>query len=118
MPAAPSSSAAGRRAVSASRHSFVSLRSQLDIKRVLRDGRRSRSPHMTVVCIPGPSDTPRVAVIAGKKVGKAVERNRAKRRMRAAAEAAQLSAGTDYVLIANRSTVDAPFQSLVGAIER
>jgi ribonuclease P protein component len=45
-----------------------------------------------------------------------VVRNRAKRRLRAAAESVlPLSglAGTDYVLVARRDTVDRPFHSLV-----
>jgi ribonuclease P protein component len=60
---------------------------------------------------PGP---PRVAFVAGKGVGNAVRRNRAKRRLRAAMARIRLRDGLTYVVIARRGAVDAPFQSLVG----
>ncbi len=59
---------------------------------------------------PGP---PRVAFVAGKGVGNAVRRNRAKRRLRAAMARMRLRDGLTYVVIARRGAVDAPFQSLV-----
>lgn len=52
----------------------------------------------------GEGSLPRVAVVAGRKVGKAVERNRAKRKLRAAAQSADLSPATDYILIADADT--------------
>ncbi len=58
----------------------------------------------------------RVGFTASKKIGGAVVRNRAKRRLRAAAAAVlPLSgvAGTDYVLVARRDTVTRPFDSLL-----
>ena len=59
---------------------------------------------------PGP---PRVAFVAGKGIGNAVRRNRAKRRLRAAMARMRLRDGLTYVVIARRGAVDAPFQSLV-----
>ena len=59
---------------------------------------------------PGP---PRVAFVAGKGVGNAVRRNRAKRRLRAAMARMRLRDGMTYVVIARRGAVDAPFESLV-----
>ena len=62
---------------------------------------------------------------ATRRVGGAVQRNRAKRRLRAAAEAVLPGAaapGCDYVLIARRATLDRPFAALVrdltGALKR
>jgi ribonuclease P protein component len=58
----------------------------------------------------------RLGVTASRKVGGAVERNRAKRRLRAAAAALlPLSGreGHDYVLIARAATVHCPFTALV-----
>ena len=58
----------------------------------------------------------RVGYTASRKVGGAVERNRAKRRLRAAA-AALLPlygrAGNDYVLVARRETLTWPFDGLL-----
>jgi ribonuclease P protein component len=60
---------------------------------------------------PGP---PRVAVTAGRPVGKAVDRNRAKRRMREAIARAPIRHGRAYVLVATPAVLDAAFQDLVG----
>ena len=69
------------------------------------------SPHATLT-----ENSLRVGYTASKKIGGAVVRNRAKRRLRAAAAAVlPLSGlpGTDYVLVARRDTATRPFDSLV-----
>lgn len=67
----------------------------------------------------------RVGFTASRKVGNAVLRNRAKRRLRAAAAqilSRQGKAGTDYVLIARGMTAERPFAALLddlaGALRR
>ncbi|PHZ86629.1 ribonuclease P protein component [Paremcibacter congregatus] len=58
----------------------------------------------------------RVGYTASKKVGNAVARVRAKRRLREVARAVlpeQGRAGTDYVLIARTATVDVPYDQLI-----
>lgn len=60
---------------------------------------------------------PRVAIVAGKAVGNAVRRNRAKRRLRAAARQARLPA-VDLVVDARRAAIDAPFDTLPRDLER
>ena len=58
----------------------------------------------------------RVGFTASKNVGIAVERNRAKRRLRAAAAAVLPRSGlpgTDYVLVARQGTVTRPFIGLI-----
>jgi len=62
---------------------------------------------------PGVDGPPRVAVIAGKQVGGAVERNRAKRRLREAAARVALRHGRDYVLVATQAVNEAPFEGLI-----
>ena len=58
----------------------------------------------------------RVGFTASRKVGNAVKRNRARRRLRAvAAEVLEhAEPGMDFVLIARAATVDREYQALVG----
>lgn len=64
----------------------------------------------------------RVGFTCSKKVGNAVARNRAKRRLRAAADAVlprEGCAGWDYVLIGRRgATASRPFDALVADLRR
>lgn len=65
----------------------------------------------------GDSDV-RVAVVAGRPVGKAVARNRAKRRVRAAVRQARLPSATDLVIDARQAVLTAPFAALQQDLER
>ena len=52
-------------------------------------------------------------MVAGKKVGSAVERNRAKRRLREAASRCDLKPDTVYLLVAEQGVLTAEFDRLV-----
>lgn len=92
---------------------YVSLRSGSDVRRVRRIGTRHRAGGIVVFAITGESGPPRVAFVAGRSVGNAVRRNRAKRRMREAVRQVSVPAGRDYVVVATAVVVDAPFEALV-----
>ncbi|MEI9987841.1 MAG: ribonuclease P protein component [Aliidongia sp.] len=62
----------------------------------------------------------RVGFTASKKVGNAVARNRAKRRLRAAVQQVMTehaASAHDYVVIARNETPDRPYTSLVAELE-
>lgn len=62
----------------------------------------------------------RVGFTASRKVGNAVARNRARRRLRAASAEvlpAHAQAGHDYVVIARAGTLTRQYQALVGDLE-
>jgi len=64
----------------------------------------------------GPADAVRLGLTASRKVGGAVERNRARRRLREAARCllpAAAEAGYDLVLVARAATLRRPFAALV-----
>lgn len=66
-----------------------------------------------------PADTLRVGFTASRKVGSAVARNRARRRLRAAVRETLPRMGCpahDYVLIARSATLQRPYAALVGDI--
>ena len=79
---------------------------------------------MSYFAAPQPPDHagagPRVGITAGKVLGKAVERNRIKRRMRAAivSNLAALAADVDLVLHPKRSVLDAEWTALVSDVRR
>jgi len=62
-------------------------------------------------------DAVRVGFTASRKVGNAVQRNRARRRLRAVASEVlgpHAEPGTDFVLIARPATIDRDYQALIG----
>ncbi len=64
---------------------------------------------------------PRLGITVSKKVGKAVVRNRARRRLRAVAEAIlprHAVPGHDYVLIGRAETPERPFATLTRDLEK
>ena len=74
----------------------------------------SRSPVTTA------ADSLRVGFTVSRKVGNAVARNRARRRLKAAAEAvlpSQARAAYDYVLIGRQQTMTRPFPALLQDLE-
>ena len=91
------------------------LRKRSEFLRAAR-GIRRVTPGLTLeICVNPGSVEVRVGFTASRKVGGAVTRNRAKRRLRAAARAVlPLCArpGTDYVLVARQDTATRPFESL------
>lgn len=63
---------------------------------------------------------PRIGFTASRKVGIAVARNRARRRLRAAVDQVLPKAGQpgfDYVLIARTATLTRPFRDLISDLE-
>jgi ribonuclease P protein component len=97
---------------------YESLRNSRDFRRVLNDGTRRRVGGIVVVDSPGPAGPPRVGLVVSKSCGSAVVRNRIKRRLRSVAGAAELEPGIDYVIIANPQVAEAPYQTLVGWLDR
>jgi ribonuclease P protein component len=93
------------------------LKNRSDFLRATR-GIRRVTPGLTLEISENQTGTTiRVGFTASRKIGNAVVRNRAKRRLRAAAQAilpGTARPGTDYVLVARAGTVTRPFQSLTG----
>ena len=96
------------------------LKSRADFLRAQKGIRKGSIGLTLEVCVtPDAAQRPgryRVGFTASRKVGGAVERNRAKRRLRAAAAAilpAEARERTDYVLIARTATLERPFTELM-----
>ena len=112
----PSSSAAVTRAATASRRNarpFVSLRGRSAFARLYREGDRRAVGAVVVLAAPGASGVSQVGFVAGRRVGNAVRRNRAKRRLREAMARIVPAEGTAFVVIAQPGVNDASFPQLV-----
>ncbi len=96
------------------------LKRRADFLRLARSGRRTASQGLVLQAAPMPPQVDETAAIrigftASKKVGNAVRRNRAKRRLRALVAEhlpTRAETGNDYVLIARAATVDRDFGDL------
>ena len=90
-----------------------------DIRRVRSEGRSFAHPSVVVGFLPNQIEQNRLAVIAGRSVGGAVQRNFAKRRLRSVVQALDnyLQQGFDIIIIARQSILDIEFQSLVEALQ-
>ena len=84
-----------------------------DVERVFAEGRSSHGNRLVLFVAPGSGGT---AVVAARKVGTAVERNRARRILRAAWHevAPAVPEGHDVVLVARQGIRGAKTQDLVG----
>ena len=80
----------------------IRLQRTSDVRRVCSEGRSWLHPLLVLVVRPSGLDFSRIGVMASRKVGGAVARNRAKRLMREAARRLypRLRSGWDVVLIA------------------
>jgi len=80
------------------------LTNSLDFKRVRRSGKSFAHPLVVLVVLPSPDNPIQIGIIAGRSVGKAVQRNRAKRMLREALRPLlhQLEPGWKVILISRR----------------
>ncbi|RLD07115.1 MAG: ribonuclease P protein component [Chloroflexota bacterium] len=95
------------------------LTSSIDIKRVRRFGSSLAHPLLVLIGLPNDRDYSRFAVSAGRSVGNAVQRNRAKRLIRAAIQELFpiIANGWDFVILARRPLADANYQKTQAALE-
>ena len=105
------------------------LKRRADFVRVARTGKSRREPGLALQTAPrppealdaAPSGTPRVGITATRRIGGAVSRNRAKRRLRALADqilADRAQPDKDYVLIARNGTLTRSYADLTSDLLR
>jgi ribonuclease P protein component len=83
-----------------------------DFQRVRQSGKSYAHPLLVLIALPSKEQATRIGVTAGRSVGKAVQRNRAKRILRSAIHPylRQLRLGWDIILIARHRLLEATFQ--------
>jgi ribonuclease P protein component len=99
---------------------LATLKVRADFLRVAAGRKKAVTPGLVLQAASRPPRSEgrevRVGFTASRKVGNAVVRNRAKRRLRAAARQLLTARGnpeTDYVLIARAATAERPFAALL-----
>ena len=78
-------------------------------------GKRVNSPAFSLLCVPVEPDEPGIGYTVTNRIGNSPQRNRIRRRLRAAAKTCALTflPRHDYVLIGRRKALHTPFDILV-----
>ena len=91
------------------------VRRRAEFQQVFDAGRRVQGKYFTLLMAPNNSAGPRLGIVASRKLGGAVMRNRAKRLIREVFRLSQPLPGrqdVDVVVIPRRELLDAPYPSL------
>jgi ribonuclease P protein component len=88
------------------------IRKRPEFERIYKAGAKIHGQLMTVFVMPNGTATPRFGVAATRKLGSAVERNRAKRRARELFRRRKNIGGLDIVIVPRREMLDAPLATL------
>ena len=98
------------------------VRRRPDFERAYSTGVRIHARFMTLFVVGNGGPSSRLGVAATRKLGSAVERNRAKRLAREVFRRHKIRAGLDIVIVPRREMLDAPFVTLeadyIAALER
>ena len=100
------------------RRRYGALRPTSRFTAVYRTGKRHRVDDLVVIQARGDHGPAQVGFVAGRRVGNAVRRNRARRRLREAVARIRLRPDTAYVIIAGPRVADVDFSVLVEWLRR
>ena len=94
------------------------LTGSADFQRVRRHGKSFAHPLIVLIASRSGQPHTRFAVAAGRSLGSAVQRNRAKRQLRAALQPlfGRIEPGWDVLLLARRPMITASFQEIQAAM--
>ena len=99
---------------------IVSLDKDSQYRKIYKKGKSSVQPSLVIYAKENGLDHNRLGITASKKIGKAVVRNRCKRRLRELYRSYQesLNTGFDIILVARGKTFFAPAPVLKSAFEK
>ncbi|NCS32461.1 ribonuclease P protein component [bacterium] len=95
------------------------MTSKKDIRYILSRGKKIHTPLFVMLIVPSHSSSSKYAFIAGKKVGNAIARNRAKRVLREAVRTItpQLTNQFNYIFIARSQTKEVKVLKVIETLE-
>jgi ribonuclease P protein component len=88
------------------------IRRRADFKKVYGDGKRVHGRLLTLFVLPNRLAAGRLGIAATRKLGGAVQRNRAKRLIREVFRRNKLAPGFDLVVVPNRELLDASLSTI------
>ncbi len=96
------------------------LKENKDFRRLYYRGKSVASPSLVTYVMKNRSGRVRVGITSGKKFGKAVKRNRARRIIRAAYSQlnGRVKCGCDIVFVARTKTTEVKMQSVLADMEK
>jgi ribonuclease P protein component len=97
------------------------VRRRREFQQVFAEGTRSPGRYLTLLVLANGGPVSRLGIVASRKFGGAIQRNRAKRRIREMFRQHQQhhpGPGLDAVVIPRRELLDAPFSSLTEDFQR
>ena len=86
-----------------------------DFRRVYTNGTSYVHRLMVLYVLPSGKDPSRIGLVVSKKIGKAVVRNKVKRRLRVITDSARVPGGFDLVVVARGRAREVNFWTLHGA---
>jgi len=91
-----------------------------DFRRVYAEGRRITGPYFAAFCLGGSGAGPKIGFTVPRALGKSVDRNRIKRRMREAVrrQLSELEPQWEIVINPRRAALEAPFGELAREVSR
>ena len=98
----------------------VTIKENRDFRRIYSRGRSAVTPFLVLYCRPNRLGRNRLGITVSTKLGGAVVRNRARRRLREVFRLAQpgMKQGWDMILVARARAVDGPWKKLTAAFDR
>lgn len=95
----------------------TTVKENYEFRRIYAKGKSGVSPYLVVYCRPNRRGHNRLGVTVGAKLGKAVVRNRVRRRFREIyrLNARRLKPGYDVIIVARTRSVESEYHALEGA---
>jgi ribonuclease P protein component len=94
------------------------IRRRPEFLRIQRQGVRTRGRYLTLIGLPNERGVSRLGIVAPRRLGKAVQRNRSKRRVREIFRQQKPGSRLDLVVLPLREFLDAPFAALLDDYRR
>ena len=98
----------------------VTIKENRTFRRIYNKGRSAVTPFLVLYCRPNGRPCNRLGVTVSTKLGGAVVRNRARRRLREVYRLAQpnMRQGYDIILVARSRAVNGPYDRLTAAFDK